>query len=82
MKKNCSNFFYIHYIKLRESRSHHFSIRSWPFPFISNATNFFIYSLNRFVLKKNAYALLVFFNQVSYMQLSHMIRGVNISAEK
>ena len=52
------------------------------FSFISNATNFFINSLNKFVLEKNAYALLVFFNRVAYMQLLHMIRGINISAEK
>ena len=52
------------------------------FFFISNATNFFIHSLNRFVLKKNAYGLLVFFNWVPYMQLSHMISGVNITDKK
>ena len=38
--------------------------------------------LNRFALKKNAYGSLVFFNQVPYMQLSHMIPGVNIISRK
>ena len=53
------------------------------FSLISNATNFFIHPLNRFVLKKkNAYALLVFLNWVPYMQLSHMIPGVNIIGRK
>ena len=54
------------------------------FSFISNATNFFIHSLNGFVLKKkkNAYALLVFINLAPYMQLSHMIPGVNIIGRK
>ena len=52
------------------------------FSFISNAANFFNHSLNRFVSKKNAYELLVFFNQVPYMQLSHMITGVNIIGRK
>ena len=31
--------------------------------------NFLIHSLNRFVLKKNIYALLVFFSRVPYMQI-------------
>ena len=33
-------------------------------------------------MKKNAYGLLVFFNQIRYMQLSHMIPGVNIISRK
>ena len=52
------------------------------FSLISNATNFFIHSLNRFILKKNTYALLVFFDWVPYMQLSQMIPGVNIIDRK
>ena len=44
--------------------------------------NFLIHSLNRFALKKNAYALLVLFNWVPYMQLSHMIPGVNMIGRK
>ena len=52
------------------------------FSFISNATHFFIHSLKRFILKKNAYGLLVFFNRVPYMQLSHIITGVNIIGRK
>ena len=40
--------------------------------------NFFIHSLNRSAFfKKNAYALLVFFNRVPYMQISDMTPGVN-----
>ena len=38
--------------------------------------------LNRFALKKNAYGSLVFFSQVPYMQLSHMIPGVNMIGRK
>ena len=74
--------FYIRCVKLEESQSHHFLIHSWPLFFNSNATNFFIHSSNRFILKKNAYGLLVFFNRVPYMQLSHMITGVNIIGRK
>ena len=45
--------------------------------------DFFIHSLNGFVLKKkNAYALLVFINLVPYLQLSHIIPGVNIMGRK
>ena len=43
-------------IKLEECQSHHFPIHSWSFflfSFVSDATNFFVYSLNRFVLKKS-----------------------------
>ena len=36
---------------------------------ISNATNFFSHSLNRFVFKKTAYAFLIFFNLVHCMQI-------------
>ena len=62
------------------THSHSFVV---VFSLISNATNFFIHPLNRFVLKKkNAYALLVFLNWVPYMQLSHMIPGVNIIGRK
>ena len=64
-------------------------VRVIIFPFIpdhfsitGNAINFFIHSSNRFVLKKNAYALLVFFNRVPYIQLSYMIPGVNIIDRK
>ena len=38
--------------------------------------------LNRFALKKNAYGSLVVFNRVPYMQLLHMIPGVNIIGRK
>ena len=41
------------------------------FSFVSNATNFFIHSLNRFVLKKGAYLLLVLFNLVPFSILVH-----------
>ena len=45
-------------------------------------------SLNRFVFvvfffkKKDAYALVVFFNQVPYRQISGMIYGVNMTSRK
>ena len=39
------------------------------FSFVSNVTNFFIYSLNRFVLKKTTHKLLGFFNRMPYMQI-------------
>ena len=45
-------------------------------------------SLNRFVFvfffffKKDAYALVVFFNQVPYRQISDMIYGVNMTSRK
>ena len=49
----------------KASFSHSF-IAVFPFSVLSNAMNFFIYSLNRFVLKKAAYALLFFFNRVPF----------------
>ena len=53
------------------------------FSLISNATDFFIHSLNGFVLKKKkGCALLVFINLVPYMQLSHIIPGVTIMGRK
>ena len=56
------------------------------FPFVSNATSFFIHVLNRFVLKKKtAYTLLVFFSQVAFLLLvyvgtrrKHFLYRVNI----
>ena len=80
-KKNCPNFLYA----LGEVRLTILPFIPDCFSFIINAINFFIYSLNGFVLKKKkkkAYALLVFFNQVPYMQLSHMIPRVNILSRK
>ena len=74
MEKRIGLIFYIHCIQLEESRSQHFS-------FISNGTNF-IYSLNKFVLKTNAYEYLAFFNSEPYMQLSHMIPGKHIIGGK
>ena len=35
-----------------------------------------------FFLKKDAYALVVFFNQVPYRQISDMIYGVNMTSRK
>ena len=42
------------------------------FSFVSNATSFFIHVLNRFVLKKAAYTLLVFFSQVAFLLLVYV----------
>ena len=61
------------------THSHSFVV---VFSLISNATSFFIHPLNRFVLKKNVYALLVFLNRVPCIQLSRMIPGVNIVGRK
>ena len=52
------------------------------FFFISNVTNLLIHSLNKFALKKNGYWLLIFFNRVPHIQLSHMIPGVTIIDRK
>ena len=82
MEKKLSSFFYIHSIKLKKVRVIIFPFIPGRFSFIGNATNFFIHSFNRFVLKKNAYALLVFSNWVPYMQPLHMIPGVNIISRK
>ena len=79
LKKPKTNAFILHLLK---SESSFLSFIPGHFSFISNTTNFFIHSLNRFVLKKNAYGLLVFFSRVPYMQLSHMISGVNIISRK
>ena len=42
--------FYIHCIKLEKSQNQHFPFILDQFSFVSNAMNFFIHSLNRFVL--------------------------------
>ena len=68
-KKKCPNFLYTLYEAGRKSDS--------------NATSFFIHSLNRFFFfKKNAYVLLVFFNWVLYMQMSDMVPGKNYNQWK
>ena len=54
--------FYIHCIKLEESQSHHFLTCS---SFASKATNFFIHSLNRFLLKKNCLRVAGFYQSVA-----------------
>ena len=51
------------------------------FSFFSNATNFFIHSLNRFFFF-NVYKLLVFFNQAPYMQIPDLNPGLNIIDRK
>ena len=61
-------FSYTLYKALRMSEgffSHSF-ITVFLFFFVINAMNLFIHSLKRFVLKKAAYALLVFFNWVPF----------------
>ena len=72
----------MHGIKLQESQSHHFFIHLVCFSFFSNAVNLFINSLKRFVFSKNAYALLVFYSRVPYMQISDMIQEVSIISRK
>ena len=44
--------FCIHCKELEESQSHHFPFIQSCFSFVSNATNFCIHSLGRFILKK------------------------------
>ena len=83
MEEKCPNFFMYTIKSLKKVRVIIFSFIPGYFSFISNAMKFFIHSLNRFVLKKKkAYGLLVFFNWVPYMSLSHMILGVNIIGRK
>ena len=60
---------YMHSLKLQESQSSFYHFIFSRFFFGSNATNFFIHSLNRFVLKRNTHMLLVFFIRVPYMQI-------------
>ena len=50
MEKELVPAFYIHCIKLEKSLSQHFPFILDRFSFVSNAMNFFIHSLNRFVL--------------------------------
>ena len=72
MENELYEFFYIHCVKLKEYQSSIFSFINshFSFFFFTNATDFFIHSLNRFVLKKKAtYTLLVFFNQVPFLFL-------------
>ena len=70
MAKYCPNFLYrLHII---------FPFIPGCFSLISNGKNFFVHSLNRFVLKKKILMHWWF----SSMQLSHMIPGVNIIGRK
>ena len=48
-EKDCASFLYTLY-KARKSQSQHFPFILDQFSFVSNAMNFFIHSLNRFVL--------------------------------
>ena len=65
----------MHCIKLEECD--HFPIDSsafFPFFFVSNATIFFLYSINRFLLKKKAaYMLLLFLNWVPFFPKKNLI---------
>ena len=81
MEKNCPNFLYTLYTARRKSESlfSYSFLAFFPSLVMQRISSFIL--LSRFDLKKNAYALLVFLNQVPYMQLSHIIPGVNIMAE-
>ena len=80
MEKRIVLIFYIHCVKLEECQESSFShsfIAVFIFSFVNNATNFFIHSLNRFVLKKKkkkklAYALLLFFNWMPFYFLVYV----------
>ena len=74
-------------MKLKKSRSDHFPIHSRPFllHYCFSFNQFIVHSFFKqvcFEKKKNACGLLVFFNRVTYMQLSYMIPGVNIIGRK
>ena len=62
--------FYIYVLKLKQSQP---SFSHWFLAVfsVSYATDFFIHSLNRFVLKKATDALLVFFNEVLFSFLAY-----------
>ena len=80
-KKKCTNFLY-KWVKVAESWSY-FSIHSWLF-FLCYWCNKFLHSLLKQAcfFNKSAYALLVFFNRVTYMQISYMIPVVNTIGRK
>ena len=61
-------------IKLEECQSH--------FPIFPSLVMQQISSFIHYFFKKNAYAQLVFFNQVTYMQILDMISRVNIIGRK
>ena len=78
-KKNCPNFLYWLY----KPREIIFPFILGRFSFISNATNFFIHSLNRFLWKKkNCLRVARVLQLVPYMQISDMILEVNIISRK
>ena len=65
---------------------YHCPIYSSPFFLCySNATNFFIHPNKQiclFFLKKNALALLVFFNRLPYLQISYMLPRLTVIGGK
>ena len=77
-KKNCPNWFIYKVQSSKKAGVNIFPFILGHFSFANNATNFFIHSLNKFILKKNSYRLLVFFSQVPYIILSHIIPVMNI----
>ena len=79
--KRIALIFYIHCTKLEEVRVIIFSLFLSRFCSVSNAINFFIHSLNRFVLKKTTYALLLFFNWVPYMQ-TYLLNACKLDGEE
>ena len=82
MEKICPNFLYTLFKarrKLESSFSHSF-LAVFPSLVMQQISSFCKQVC--FEKKKNAYVLLVFFNRVPYMQLSHMIAGVNIIDRK
>ena len=81
-KKNCLSFLYTLYKAQRKLESTFLCSFFAIFPsLIMQRISVFILQTGLF-WKKNVYKLLVFFNWVPYMQLSHMIPGVNIIGGK
>ena len=79
-KKIVLIFLYTLYKARRKSESSfsHSFLAIFPSLVMQQISSFF----KQVCFEKNAYGLLVFFNWVPYMQLSHMIPGVNIIGRK
>ena len=77
--KNGPNFLYTLYKSLKKVGVTIFSFILGRFSFVSNATNFFIHSLNRFILKRKCLHVAGSFQSVA---LYATITGVNIIGRK
>ena len=81
MEKELSEIF-IYYVQSWRKSGVIFAFNLGRFPFVIDATIFFIHSLNSFVFKNKCFCVAGFLQSVPYVQISDMIAGVDIIGGK